>query len=351
MKLYYPKSHYHPDRWYVFPLLKPFIKAEGYTDADRIKEYGVSKTDFEFTDEIAEADLVILTMAWNYYVKTNQTTLAIGFVKQCQNMGKKIVAINVGDSGVRIPFFENLVVLRYGGYKSKFSKNEFAFPSIIKDPLHTFFYRQKIFLPVYNSKPVVGFCGKANPSKIDTAKEIFKIAYNNLKFHSGFSSNEPQTLSSSTSLRVEVLNSLQRSPEVTSNFIFRKKYRAGVTSAKEEHNTTLEFYENLRDSFYGVCVRGVGNFSVRFYETLAMGRIPVLIDTDCALPFDDKLDWKNHVVWIKYKDRMKVAEKVVEYHKSMSPEEFLELLEHNRKLWESKLTLKGFFKNFLIRTI
>ena len=40
------------------------------------------------------------------------------------------------------------------------------------------------------------------------------------------------------------------------------------------------------DNLYGLCVRGFGNFSFRLGETLMMGRIPILIDTECILPFD-----------------------------------------------------------------
>ncbi|MCB0468775.1 MAG: hypothetical protein KDC64_11285, partial [Aequorivita sp.] len=65
MKLYYPKSHYNKaHRGLLFPLLKPFIKAEGFTDAERIATYGISEKNFEFTECLEEADVVILTMAW-----------------------------------------------------------------------------------------------------------------------------------------------------------------------------------------------------------------------------------------------------------------------------------------------
>lgn len=80
----------------------------------------------------------------------------------------------------------------------------------------------------------------------------------------------------------------------------------------------MEFYENLRDSDYVVCVRGAGNFSVRFYETLAMGRIPVFINMDCALSFDNQFDWKKHIVQVEYKDRKKVAQKVKEFHNALT---------------------------------
>ena len=64
----------------------------------------------------------------------------------------------------------------------------------------------------------------------------------------------------------------------------------------------MEFYENMVSSDYIVCVRGGGNFSVRLYETLAMGRIPIFINTDCLLPLNKSIDWKKHVVWIERED-------------------------------------------------
>ena len=43
-------------------------------------------------------------------------------------------------------------------------------------------------------------------------------------------------------------------------------------------------------SLFTFCYRGAGNFSYRFYETLMMGRIPILVNTDCVFPFEDKVD-------------------------------------------------------------
>lgn len=110
----------------------------------------------------------------------------------------------------------------------------------------------------------------------------------------------------------------------------------------------MEFYNNLRDSDYVVCIRGAGNFSVRFYEALAMGRIPIFINTDCALPFDKEINWKKHVVWVEYKERNQVAQKVKKFHEELSGEDFIDLQQTNRNLWETKLTLSGFFNSFLL---
>lgn len=347
MKLYFPKSHYHRSRQLVFPLLRPFIKNKYYTDVERVALYGVSEKDFEFTDSLEDADLAILTMAWNYYVKNKKTDLAINFIKECNALGKKVVSVNTEDFGMRIPYFENLIILRYSGYKSEFSKNEYIQPPFIKDPLLTYFNKATIIERAYANKPVIGFCGQANSSPLNGIKEILKIAYRNFKFYIKLSPYEPQQLLSSSSLRASIIGEIHKSQEVVSNFILRKKYRAGVTTNKDSHKTTLEFYYNMRDSDYIVCARGAGNFSIRFYEALAMGRIPVFINTNCGLPFDEEIDWKKHVVWVEYIERHKVAEKVVDFHRTLSERDFIDLQYSNRKLWEERLTLRGFFNNFI----
>lgn len=349
MKLYYPKSHYSKShRGLLFPLLKPFIKGENYSDAQRIEAYGVSEKDFHFTETLEEADIVVLTMAWNYYLATNHESLAVNFVNECAALNKKVVAFNAGDFGVRIPYFENLIVLRPSGYKSKFTDNDYAIPSFIADPLQKYFKTEQILLRAYIPKPVIGFCGQANASVFNALKEIASTVLRNIKCYSGFSKNEPQQLLSTSGLRASVLKTLQESEKVQSNFILRKKYRAGITSQKESHKTTFEFYNNLRDSDYIVCVRGAGNFSVRFYETLAMGRIPIFINTDCVLPLEESISWKKHVVWVDYKERHLIAQKVSEFHNALSKTDFIDLQLANRALWKEKLTLNGFLKNFFL---
>ncbi len=347
MKLYYPKSHYNKAyRGFLFPLLKPFIKAEGFTDAQRLAIYRVSENDFQFTAKLEEAELVVLTMAWNYYLNTKQESLAIDFIKRCEALNKKVIAFNSGDFGVKIPYFKNLIVLRLSGYKSKFTTNEYSLPAFITDPLNKYFKTENVFLSPYKSKAVIGFCGQANPSRFNAVKEISKTGLRNLKCFLRLSKDEAQQLISTSFLRASVLKTLQKSKDVETNFIFRKKYRAGVTQNKDSHKTTLEFYDNLKNSDYIVCVRGAGNFSIRFYEALAMGRIPVLINTDCALPLNTAINWKKHVVWVDYHERSQVSRKVKEFHDSLSQQDFIDLQQANRNLWLEKLTLGGFFKRF-----
>lgn len=349
MKLYYPKDHYDDSyRGATFPLLKAFIKEEGFTDRQRIGLYHVSEKDFQFVETLSDADLTILTMSWNYYHRTQQVSKAIDFIRKCEILGKKVLVWNSGDFGLKVPNFENLIVLRESGYRSKFSKKEFTVPSFIMDPLEKYYNTTIPFELSYTSKPVIGFCGHASLSKLKAVKELVLTSSRNIKYYLGQSKKEPQEMLPTTHLRASLLNRLEQSERVDTLFVRRDQYRASVTTEKDTHSTTLEFYENLKNAPYVLCVRGGGNFSVRFYEALAMGRVPVFINTDCSLPFHDIVDWKKHVVWVEYKDRNQLAQKVDNFHKALTEKDFIALQYANRKLWEEKLTLGGFFKNYLL---
>ncbi|MEE4247598.1 MAG: exostosin family protein, partial [Kangiellaceae bacterium] len=125
------------------------------------------------------------------------------------------------------------------------------------------------------------------------------------------------------------------------------KYRAGIKTNKDGHPTSLEFYENIKNSDYVVCMRGAGNFSNRFYETLAMGRIPVFINTDCLLPLEEVIQWKNHVVWVEYNEREKITEKILEFHSILNEESMNALFDANRRLWRDHLQRSSYFKTLL----
>ncbi len=347
MKLYFPENHYDNNyRSHVFPLLKPFIKGDGFTDTERIEMYGVSEKEFCLVSTITDADYVVLPMSWNYYVETKQVHKAEILIQEAKEYNKKLVIVITGDYGVAIPNLKNAVVFRASGYRTKLNESHQGIPVFINDPLKRIYGTTEIVCN-YSKKPIIGFCGQTNASRVNAAKELMKVLFRNVKFYIKLSHQLPQQIQSTTFNRSKVLKVIKKSKQLSANFIERKQYRAGVVSAPDRKTTELEFYDNMLNSNYVVCIRGAGNFSVRLYETLAMGRIPVFINTDCILPLPKDIDWTNHAVWVEFKELGNLEEKILEFHNSFSEEEFKQLQMSNRKIWEEKLTLKGFFKTFL----
>lgn len=93
--------------------------------------------------------------------------------------------------------------------------------------------------------------------------------------------------------RTHTLFHLQRDQRLNTNFIWRLMFQGGDV---DPETSKIEFKENMQSNAFNVCMRGAGNFSIRFYETLSCGRVPVLVDTDCVFPFDDVLDYSEFCI-------------------------------------------------------
>ena len=113
------------------------------------------------------------------------------------------------------------------------------------------------------------------------------------------------------------------------------------TSVQKITSTKIkEFYENIEHNLYTFCLRGSGNFSVRFYETLMMGRIPVLIDTDVRLPLLHEVNWNAHCVICNESNFIK---KITDFHNNHSDEELKDIQIKNRALALNELNRQNYF--------
>lgn len=345
VKLYYnPNDYDSAQRAQLFPLLKAFVKGEGFSDADRERMYGISSSDYQIVDTIAAADIVILTMSWNYYLDTNTSDKAFKVIEETDKYHKTIWSFVSGDFGVKVPEVSNMYVFRLSGERSKLPKSHIGIPALISDPLVKHFNTDTITIPKYTYKPSIGFCGQSNVSTSNRIKETLAVILRNLKHTFGFSKQSPQKIQSTSYLRNRVLTKIKQVSSLNNNFIERKAYRGGAKTAEERQKTIQEFYDNINTNQYTVCVRGAGNFSIRFFETLAMGRIPIFINTDCLLPLPEIVDWKQHVVWIEEDELHMIETLVNQFHNTLGEKGVEKLCKENRVLWENKLNFGTYFK-------
>jgi hypothetical protein len=93
---------------------------------------------------------------------------------------------------------------------------------------------------------------------------------------------------------VSTLNAFEMDNRFNTNYILRHQFWAG-----NPHHPTIvsDFESNMKESHFNICNRGKGNFSMRFYQTLSAGRIPILLNTDMELPFMDEIDWNKIIVF------------------------------------------------------
>lgn len=305
---------------------------------------------FIYEEDINQADICILTMLWNYYENHAKEKLAMLEIETAQKKSKPIVVFNTRDYRTIIPT-NNLIVFESAGLKSKISYTYHSgLPFYIKDYLDLYSHGEIIFRKK-QEKPIIGFCGQADVSFF---QKIYRTSANNfhkIKFNIGLEKGEPPPFET-TSFRGRVLQIFENSPLVKTNFEIKAKMRAGDPDIQSDHNENkLSFIKNLMDSDYTICMRGHGNFSIRFYETLCLGRIPVFIDTDCLLPFQDEIDYKSLFPWIEIENLQNAPEIVREFHERLTPGDFVDLQKACRKLWVDHMTPDGFHQDFYSKMI
>ena len=113
--------------------------------------------------------------------------------------------------------------------------------------------------------------------------------------------------------RRRALDILARAPDLTLNVETFPAYFAGKPAGQRDR-VYDEYVEHLLASDYVLWVRGAGNFSHRLYETLAVGRIPVILDTDLALPLADEVEWHTLGVWVPLRQLDSIGDRIRAFH-------------------------------------
>lgn len=271
------------------------------------------------------------TDLWVYaHDVTNPSELQteLGGLSSC---GRRCVFFYGNDDAEPIPVTdENVALFRTSLYASVQLAHERAMPALCDDLLAQ--TNGELVERPWSKIPSVGFCGF-----VGSALKRF-----------GYQVLGRGEKSEGLVLRERALDALERGSAVRTEFVRRSRFWGGsmgrfhFDAARQEH-VRAEFVGNLLGTDYALCVRGKGNYSYRLYEALSAGRIPVFVNSDCVLPFEDKIDWKRHVVWVERWEIESAAERIASFHEELGPSGFRDLQRRNREIWAEWLSPAGFF--------
>jgi hypothetical protein len=200
------------------------------------------------------------------------------------------------------------------------------------------------WLPLAKPKlPTVGFVGHA---KASLQHEMITGNKDSVVSDYGFERiPEPPALRNPVNigliLRQRVLAGLSRSERVSSMFILRdvnhSLAKAGFGSRR------AEYLDNLNENLFAVCVRGAGNYSIRLYEALAFGRIPLILDSTMPLPLPELVDWDSISIRVPIEKIDSAGEVLASFYESKSEDELVKMQHRAREAWEKFLTRTNFF--------
>lgn len=286
------------------------------------------------TDDPAKADYLLL--AHNFSTLRKRPDYVREFEDLSTKHHKKVIVFWHGDRSDPVPL-SNAVVFRTSIYGQNQRPEEIAMPAYAEDLLQS----ESLQIRKKGEKPVIGFCGWAEYRSM--RNRIGTYALNALVDLRALGNPVLRSRRKGLSFRREAIAALQGRKTITTNFIIRSSYSGHSNTIQlDPEIARKEYRDNMLQSDLALCVKGDGNFSYRFYEALSLGRIPLLIDTDCVLPMADQIDYDAFILRIPFQDIAELPERVGEWWKGVSDEGFVAMQKKAREAYAKHLSVGAF---------
>jgi hypothetical protein len=329
------------------PILDPFIGEDSSLRAARTdyrREVAgdyltVAHSLFSITDDIASCDFALLP-SWlgGILSEPDRAATAAAFCARANDAGKVVLVDCRGDDYFHSPW-PGTVLLHNTGRASRRAPAEVTLPAWVVDP-------GDCGRRDYSEVATVGFCGTAPPTTLERRPPWRWVAAR-AAYAASAARSEGGLLTTAKAhfplyARARAIKALRATADVRADLVLR----ASFTSLPDAMSTSLhaEFIANLSRTDYTLAARGKGNFSMRLYETLAAGRIPVLVDTDSPLPLPSRIAWADHVVWVPGDRLSEVGRIVADFHREIGADGLSELQVKCRALWRRHLSMSGYLQ-------
>jgi hypothetical protein len=228
--------------------------------------------------------------------KSSKEDRFLKILQKARQFNKKLICLNNDDFGGDYEIPSDIILFRTSFDSKSKKENEYAFPVFIPDIVKN--------SKGYSNNISIGFCGDSN-------RPVRKEALFELK-------------KGDIPLNHDEVFSFFQNPTINKK-IGRER-----------------FFNNLQNNIFILCPRGCGNFSYRFYETMCYGRIPIFINTDCVLPFENLIDYKKEIVFVEESQLSNINDIIKDY---CNKKDLMLQQQKCREIWENYLSPNGFLKN------
>jgi hypothetical protein len=164
------------------------------------------------------------------------------------------------------------------------------------------------------AKAIVSFCGWAQASGIKTkiSSLVKDVLWSTLGlFIKHLAARRPGIV-----LRKIGIDVLKKSSEVIAKIIMRPTYTGSIKTLQGEPRALrAEYIANMDSCTYAFAPKGDGNFSVRFFEALSLGKIPVVLDTQIVFPFENVIQYDDFVIKVSLENIDRIDTEIAEWHR------------------------------------
>jgi len=291
---------------------------------------------FEVVQTLAEADFAVIPNAVRKvspeFMEHVRRTVAYA-----KTLDKKTIVFISGDLGYRI-HMDGALAFKVSEYAHGKRRDEIISPPFVED-----FWEGARFEPRRKSaRPSVSFCGYAGfPSSVTRAKYILRnTAFDTAALFAPHWGAHKRGIY----FRRKAIELLKEDSHIDARFMIRNAFFLNAAPTPQDRDAARkEFLENLRNSDFALAPKGDGNYSIRFFEALSMGRIPILIDTDMVLPLEKEIDYSKFIVRVPHTQMHTLPGRIAELYNSLSDEQFAEMQRAAREAFVTHLRQDSFY--------
>lgn len=287
------------------------------------------RTMVSFVQTPQEADYLFLPH--NYFSVSSENS----YLKSVENFAaahnKDVIVFAYGDSSEAVRI-QHSIVLRTSQYRSQLAANEIIAPAFVEDlgTIHGVQVRVKTQIPI------IGFAGWAGFASVKRyLVYVAKILITRGPYKQG------------VFFRRKALSILSRASNLKTLFVLRRTYSGHKNQIEgSPEMIRSEYIRVFQDSDLALIVKGDGNYSLRFFEALSLGKVPLFIDTDTPLPSEHVVPYDDFMIRIPWNQLGDMPSLINTFWLQTTPEQFALMQSQARKYFEQYLLPHVFYKQF-----
>lgn len=287
---------------------------------------------FETVHDIAVCDVYLIPHEYGL-VKQFPAVLAQWLADA--RAAKKTILISAYQDTTQRPAIDDAFLLRPSAFRSELGLRDIIMPAYIED----IGVGRNLAL-VKGEKSKVSFVGKAG---FASSKERLRYMLKNYVLL-----HDPSR--EGMYVRRKALRILAKDSRIDLRAVVRKQFSAHAKTIElPQEVARREYIDTMIRADFNLAPRGDGNYSLRFFETLALGRIPIFIDTDAPLPLENEIPYDDFIVRVPWDELETMADRVVAFFESKTAQELAALSEKARHVFEQHLFMPSFLKTILTK--
>ena len=119
--------------------------------------------------------------------------------------------------------------------------------------------------------------------------------------------------------------------------LMRGEFHGPIIDGTERIKREMQFYNAMERSYMTLCPRGTAMTSNRFFETMSLGRVPILIAEHCALPFQEEINYEDFCFNLNY-DRFNELNRILD----TGDKELRKMCKSSYKIYSEYLSMESY---------